>query len=214
MIVHAPIIMIRKNLINGNLIELKKSEKSGKILFNEYMSSFRPETEQCPNCMAKGNCIVFAYYHRYLIDFLNGRPDVTRIRVLRVVCTNCGATHAILFDPIIPYEQHSLFFILNVLAVFHLHIKSIVKICSDYEISVSTFYRWKKLFQSHRKEWKGATNAIEATIIDSILELFRKDPFADFARDFFSRTGMSFMQSHKNPSRCQRRLKSDDSEFP
>lgn len=178
------------------------------------MSSFCPEAEQCPICKAKGTCTAFAYYYRYLIDFLCGHPDVVRIRILRVVCSSCGATHAILFDPIIPYEQHSLFFILNVLAEFHLHIKSIEEICSVFEISVSTFYRWKKLFESHRMEWMGALKAVETTIINSILDLIRRNPFADFAREFFSKTGMSFMQSHKNPSRCQRRQKSDDSEFP
>ena len=205
------IVMIRKNLINSNLIGIKKS---GKVLFREYMSSFCPEKEQCPYCNAKGNCTIFAYYHRYLIDFLGGRPDVTRIRIMRVICSGCGATHAILFDPIIPYEQHSLFFILNVLAEFHLHIKSVEEICSVFEISASTFYRWKKLFELHRKEWKGTLKSIETTIISSILDLIRTDPFSDFAREFFSKTGMSFMQSHKNPSRYHRKQKSDDSGFP
>ncbi len=203
--------MIRKNLINSNLIGIKNS---GKVLFREYMSSFCPEKEQCPYCNAKGKCTIFAYYHRYLIDFLGGHPDVTRIRVLRVMCSGCGTTHAILFDPIIPYEQHTLFFILNVLAEYHLHIKSIEQICSVFEISPSTFYRWKKLLELHRKEWAGTLKSIETTIIDSILELIRMDLFSDFAREFFSKTGLSFMQSHKNPSRCLRHTKSDDFGFP
>ena len=65
--------MIRKNLINCNLIRVIKS---GKVLFDEYMVSFRPETETCPNCKAKGRCRVFAYYKRYLIDFVDERRVV------------------------------------------------------------------------------------------------------------------------------------------
>lgn len=202
--------MIRKNLINSNLIGIKKS---GKALFRDYMASFHPGTEQCPYCKAKGGCSVFAYYFRFLIDFIGGHPDTIRIKVMRVRCT-CGATHAILFDPIIPYEQHSLFFILEVLAEYFLHLKTIDQICCIYEISISTFYRWKELYDSHRKEWEGKLKSAETELIDSILELICSDTFADFASEFLSITGMTFLQSHKNPAPYQRRQKSPDSDFP
>lgn len=202
--------MIRKNLINSNLIGIKMS---GKALFKGYMASFRPETEQCPYCKAKGGCSVFAYYFRYLIDFVAGHPDAIQVKVMRVRCT-CGATHAILFDPIIPYEQHSLFFIIEVLAEYFLHLKTIEQICHAYEISISTFYRWKKLFDSHRKEWHGALKSAETRRIDSVLELIRSDTFADFASEFFTSTGMTFLQSHKNPAAYQRRKKSPDFNSP
>ena len=202
--------MIRKNLINSNLIGVKKS---GKSLFSEYMASFRPESEQCPYCKAKGACSVFAYYFRYLIDFIDGRPDTTQIKVMRVKCS-CGATHAVLFDPIIPYEQHSLFFILEVLAVHLLHLKTIEQICRVYGISVSTLYRWKGLYKVHHKEWLGALISYETKLIDSILELMHIDSYAEFAYEFFCKTGITFLQSHKNPVPYQRRQKSDDSGFP
>ena len=202
--------MIRKNLINSNLIVIKKS---GEVLFQEYMSSFCPDREQCPYCKARGSCYVFAYYYRYLIDFVDGHPACSLVRILRVRCT-CGSTHAILFDPIIPYEQHSLFFILRVLAEFFLHIKTVDKICSVFEISTSTFYRWKKTFESHRKEWLGSLRAAETALIASIFEMIRKNPFADFASDFFDKTGMTFLQSHKNPAPYQRKQKSCNDGFP
>ena len=203
--------MIRKNLINCNLIRVIKS---GKVLFDEYMVSFRPETETCPNCKARGRCRVFAYYKRYLIDFVDGRPVVAQIRVLRVFCESCETTHAVLFDPIIPYEQHSLLFILRVLAEHFLHRMTAEKICEVFDICISTFHRWKKLFEEHRREWQGTLSAIETSLIETLRMIAHKEPFADFALAFFKRTGLSFLQSHKNPALCQRRVRSEDSGFP
>lgn len=203
--------MIRKNLINCNLIRVIKS---GKVLFDEYMVSFRPETETCPNCKARGRCRVFAYYKRYLIDFVDGRPVVAQIRVLRVFCESCETTHAVLFDPIIPYEQHSLLFILRVLAEHFLHRMTVEKLCEVFGICFSTFHRWKRLFEEHRREWQGTLSAIETSLIETLRMIARKEPFADFALAFFKRTGLSFLQSHKNPALCQRRARSEDSGFP
>ena len=203
--------MIRKNLINCNLIRMIKS---GKVLFDEYMVSFRPEAETCPNCKAKGRCRIFAYYKRYLIDFVDGRPVVAQIRVLRVYCESCETTHAILFDPIIPYEQHSLLFILRVLAEHFLHRMTVEKICEVFEICISTFHRWKKLFEEHRREWQGTLSSIETNLIDALRTIARKEPFAAFALEFFKRTGVSFLQSHKNPARYRRCAGSVDSGFP
>ena len=203
--------MIRKNLINCNLIRVIKS---GKVLFDEYMVSFRPETETCPNCKARGRCRVFAYYKRYLIDFVDGRPVVAQIRVLRVFCESCETTHAVLFDPIIPYEQHSLLFILRVLAEHFLHRMTVEKLCEVFGICFSTFHRWKRLFEEHRQEWQGTLSAIETSLIETLRMIARKEPFADFALAFFKRTGLSFLQSHKNPALCQRRVRLEDSGFP
>ena len=203
------LIMIRKNLINCKLI---REKKSGKLLLSEYMPHFRPEQETCPYCKCKGNCRIHGYYYRRLIDFVNGRPVVARVRILRVICS-CGATHAILFDPVVPYGQHSLFFILRVLAEHFLHIRTIEKICEVFEISLPTFHRWKKLFASHRQDWQGSLASVETSLRRFLLDLVRKIPFSDFAGSFFNLTGISFLQSHKNPAPYRRRLKQADSVF-
>ena len=199
------LIMIRKNLINCKLI---REKKSGKLLLSEYMPHFRPEQETCPYCKCKGNCRIHGYYYRRLIDFVNGRPVVARVRILRVICS-CGATHAILFDPVVPYGQHSLFFILRVLAEHFL----LEKICEVFEISLPTFHRWKKLFASHRQDWQGSLASVETSLRRFLLDLVRKIPFSDFAGSFFNLTGISFLQSHKNPAPYRRRLKQAGSVF-
>lgn len=203
-------VMIRKNLIKCNLIKVKKS---GAVLFEEYMAHFRPELETCPYCGVRGECCIFAYYNRGLIDFVNGHPLLKELCVLRVICS-CMATHAILFDPIIPYERHSLFFILRVLAEHFLHLKSVERICEIYAISMTTFHRWKKLYEKHRQMWQGTLASIETSLRNSILILLRKAPHCSFSLVFFRQSGFSFMQSHKNPVRSQRMKKPLDSTFP
>ena len=130
---------------------------------------------------------------------------VEQVRVLRVVCTSCNATHAILPDPIIPYEQHSLFFILRVLAEHFLRLKSIERICEVYEISMNTFRRWKFLYEEHWRIWKGYLESIKTTLRDSLLDLVHTNPYSEFSSSFFKLTGFSFLQSHRNPAPCQRR---------
>lgn len=167
------------------------------------MAAYRIEMEECPTCGKRGGCHIHAYYERYIIDFMDGHVKTVRIRILRVICS-CGHTHAILSDPIIPYDSHSLFFILRVLAEYFVHTKTIVEICRTYLISVSTFYRWRSLFREHRVEWQGLLSSIEADLRSAVHVLIGLDPFSDMALTFFKSTGISFLQSHANPaSNCR-----------
>lgn len=193
--------MIRKNLINCNLIREKNSTKS---LFDSCMTSFRIETEVCPSCKRTGDCKRHAYYYRYIVDFINGHSISRRIRVLRVICS-CGKTHAILPDPIIPYAPYSLFFILRVITEYSLRFRTVSKLCNAFEIPPTTLYRWLKLYKEHRYFWQGYLVAAKNSLFSSLKALFLKDPFNDFALTFFKSTGISFMQSHKNPTGSKRR---------
>ena len=193
--------MIRKNLINCNLIRIKSSTKS---LFDSCMDSFVLHEEECPHCHRKGDCHVHAYYHRFAVDFVKGQQIFHRLRILRVKCSCCGHTHAILSDPIIPYASYSLFFILRVLADYFRHAGSVIIICDRFGITPMQLYRWKALYQNHRREWQGLLRSIEQDLLSSLKELVCLNPFSSFAKKFFLKTSMTFMQSHKNPTSCPR----------
>lgn len=188
--------MIRKNLINCKLFRVKKSTK---ILFEACMASFRPETEICPVCHCKGNCRIHGYYERYVIDFMNGKPSVRKIRVMRVICS-CSHTHAILPDPIIPYASYSLFFILRVLLEYSTHRMTVSGLCEKFSITPAMLYRWKTLYEEHRREWQGLLGAVTEDLFSSLRQLAAIDPFSTFAICFFQMTGISFLQSHRNPA--------------
>lgn len=111
-------------------------------------------------------------------------------------------------------SRHSLFFILRVLAEHALRLRSVEPICEIFDISLKTFFRWQKFFEEHRREWQGLLTSIETDLKAAMLELVRKDPFSAFAFFFFRLTGLSLLQSHKNPSRSPRKAGSSDSDFP
>ena len=134
----------------------------------------------------------------------------------RLVCRQCKhpSTHAVLPDPIIPYCRHSLFFILRVLAEHALRLRSVEGICEVFDISLKTFFRWQKLFEEHRREWQGLLRSMETDLKAAILELVRKDPFSSFASSFLRLTGISLLQSHKNPAHPARQGRRSSPDFP
>lgn len=87
----------------------------------DFMKSFDPARETCPCCHSRGFCRPHAHYARYLIGLSNGKPECRRVTILRVFCTSCRHTHAILPDFIIPFRQFSLHFILKVLVDYFTH---------------------------------------------------------------------------------------------
>lgn len=177
---------------------------SGNVIHAKRMSSFRIEAETCPTCGQRGNCHVFAYYKRHLVDFVDGKVVCVQIRILRVICGSCGHTHAILSDAIIPYESHSIFFILRVLGEFSLRRMSIENICRRYDISLKTLYRWRDIFREHQREWQGYLTAMETTLKRAVHAIASFNPFQKFALDFFHSTGLSFLQRHANPASNRR----------
>ena len=188
--------MIRKNSLFCKLIRIKSSSK---FLFDSYMASFRPELETCPICGSKGNCHIHAYYGRRIIDFIQGHPVRNDICVLRLVC-DCGHTHAILPDLIIPYSSYGLFFILRVLAEsFSIHVP-VEKLCERFSITRNQFYKWLGLWKLHKELWLGVLESAGTTDAGFIRELSWNIPYSEFASSFVRRFSFSFLQSHKNPA--------------
>lgn len=200
--------MIRKNLLNCNLIQLKNLTKS---LFNGFMVSFQPETEVCSFCNCKGRCRIHGYYERSIIDFSDGSVIYNSIHIPRVLCTGCRHTHAILPDPIIPYSTYSLLFILQVLNTYFNHSLTIVVLCERFQIVPAMLYRWIKLFRKHRQEWQGILSFQEQSDASFLSDLFRNSPYCSFASSFTKLTSVSFLQSHRNPSSSKRSNSPPDS---
>ena len=193
---HKHIVMIRKNTDFGNLI---RNKFSARIIIETAMQ-VNPGLEECPFCHCRGNLKPHASYMRYIIDIHEGKRLEDRISIPRLICSSCRHTHAILPDPIIPYKQYTLFFILKVLALHFIHLATVERICEDYGISISTFYCFLKVYSDHRADWEGLLEATTRSLKDSILDLLNRAPFSDLAYTFFRSTGISFLQSHKNPA--------------
>ena len=188
--------MIRENSLFCKLIRIKTSSKE---LFDSFMAGFRPESQTCPCCGAKGSCTVHAYYDRSLIDFIQGRPVRHSLCILRLACS-CGHTHAILPDFIIPYSTYGLFFILRVLAEYFLRPASVERLCERFLITQKQLYHWLGLFRRQKEEWMGVLSSMETSGLSFLKELLKMPGYSDFSCAFVRCFAVSFLQSHKNPA--------------
>ena len=197
--------MIRKNTINCKLINIKNIRKSAYDIYDNAISDIILDDEVCPSCGLKGGCSPHASYSRYLIDFVDGIIEYREIEIPRVIC-ECGSTHAILPDPIIPYNQYSLFFVILVLSIYYSHLMTVENLCNKYSITPRMLYRWSSIYSDHRREWQGLLKSTTTDIKKSILELCQKDPYSSFAFFFIQKTSYSFLQTHANPANCKQNL--------
>lgn len=163
------------------------------------MADFRPELETCPYCGASHCCSDHASYDRNLIDFISGKPVYHRISVSRVICSNCGHTHAILPDLIIPYSTYGLFFILRVIAEYLMHRSSVEQLCLRFSITHSMLYRWFSLFLEHKALWLGALASVETQALPFLMGIASQE-YSAFSSRFTLLTAVSFLQSHRNPA--------------
>jgi hypothetical protein len=169
--------------------------------FTNSMASFRPEKQRCPHCKSNGNCIQHASYERSLVSFEGGRVVYRRLLVLRVICTSCQHTHAILPDAIIPYGSYSLSFILQLMKKYYFQHLTVEKPCDQFCISISTFYRLKHIYLSHRLLWLGITSANNEIVSDFLLFLIRQDSISDFLSEFHQFAAFSFLQQKYRAAR-------------
>lgn len=189
--------MIRNFSLFCKLIRIKTSSDS---LFSAVMDSYSHSLQECPSCHSKGNFFPHGSYGRNIIDFSAGKTTYQKISVRRFKCRSCGHTHAVLPDLIVPYAQYSLFFLLRVLAEYFLRLKTVSQICLTYAITPSMLYRWKALFLCHKNDWLPLLEHLETSSFSFLKKLFFMEDFsASFSCPFFQLTGVSFLQSHKNP---------------
>lgn len=173
-----------------NLINLSAREA-----FLRAMLAFNVHDHPCPFCScAHPDWQEHASYERYLISFEHGHSVTYVIIIFRYRCPSCGHTHAILPEHLIPYSSYSLPFILAVLRDYYTRPVTIEKLCSEYDISVSTLYAWHSLFLIHKKLWLGLLEdyiSSPDTFLSSLIPI----PSKHFLSSFFASMRYSFLQS-------------------
>ena len=115
------------------------------VNFNNYddriLKDYSIITYTCPKCGAKHALTRHGCYERniLLIDEL-GIIEDRRMVVLRVKCSSCKTTHAILPNDIIPYCIYSFSFILKVLAAYYSGHHKVEEIYSNFCICFQVLY--------------------------------------------------------------------------
>lgn len=202
--------MIRKKSLFVKMLKIKVSAWK---LFDGSYFKITPALETCSLCQQLG-LAVHAYYTRTIIDFINGQPVHHRVKVLRLACS-CGHTHAVLFDVIIPYECHSLFFILRVLGEYFLHLHSVENLCERFGITKRRLYSWLRKWRQDKETWLGILESFEKSSLSFLKSLVRMDSYSSFGMMFVCKTSLSFLQIHANPpsAYCAQRVFGPDYPF-
>ena len=171
--------MIRKNTINCKLINIKNMNFSAYDIYNNAMDDINLDDEICPSCGLKGGCSPHASYSRYLIDFIGNNIEYRQIEITRVIC-DCGSTHAILPECIVPYSQIPADTQQQLAdpSSGSPEIKQTLELNPD--ITESDAYHVRKMFKKH---WQQRLLVIGLILSTPIQELIRRS-FSQFHRQF------------------------------
>jgi len=161
---------------------------------------FNPAREQCPCCGATGLCRKHGSYTRNAIDYRKGKRRECKVKVIRVICKNCGHTHAILSNFLVPYLQYCLAFIMRVLTSYFARRLTVEQICRKYGIVPSLLYAWKKQFCRDKACWHSGENAQDKTPAAFLRWLAASKKPSELLYGFYKENLQSFLQSHANPT--------------
>ena len=190
--------MIRLMTIFCKLFLYKFSYKS------RIKKDYPMESLSCLTCGSSGNMKKHARYSRHLVIFDNkDRARDLSMTVTRVKYASCEHTHALLPDFVTPYSPYSIIFKLRVLFLHFVAGFTVEKACAYGKIGITTYYRWLKIFESHKGLMLANAVANESgSEKDLLTGLTEREEPSDFFNEFYRKTGRSFMQTHRNPANC------------
>lgn len=161
-------------------IPVKKIKSFSQERYNNFINQLHFHMLTC-TCGHKGNFIKHDYYKRSVKN-----PEGSEvIRVLRVMCKNCGKTHAILPDWIVPYSKITLKYHIKIIQAYLQGkcFKSIMS--SNPSIDESDV---KYVVNQFRKHWLGR------------LAVFKIPLDADITKSCFEAFDRQFMQIKRTPN--------------
>lgn len=92
-------ISIKSSLVNLNITQ---------SLYDKLTDAIQLAMIRCPHCNQVGFTVHGYYRRRLKRDYSANHETDNFLTVMRVVCSECGRTHAVLPDFIVPYSQLSL----------------------------------------------------------------------------------------------------------
>lgn len=103
----------------------------------------------CPKCHAKHSFHRHGTYERYLVSFDNEMLESTRLEILRLQCSSCGVTHAILTADMVPFLTYSYSCIITLLEKSCGQGKSICRTERETGVPYQTLYRFLLLLREY-----------------------------------------------------------------
>ena len=164
-------------------------------IFQEAIGSFNYLNVACPRTGAIGKLIPHGDYTRGLIYLKNSKCTDAFMKPLRFKCESCGKTHALLPDVAIPYGRYALSFVLTALIAYFERETTVVNICGQFGIAVSTIYEWKKRIAMHKDLMLGLLISSKVPSLAFLKGLLKSRRLSDILRKFYNTHNFSFMQN-------------------
>jgi hypothetical protein len=165
-------------------------------IFEESAGGYVHHDKGCPRCGAVGKLSPCGGYFRWLAYRWKRKNSDIRVWIRRFGCESCGATHALLPDILVPYSMHSLNFKLTVLIAYFERDCTVVSVCAEYGIAVSTLYEWLHLLADHKDLMIGIMLSRKTTAPIFLHNMIDSGDISELIRSFYNKHGFSFMQSN------------------
>jgi len=165
-------------------------------------NAFNHEDEfpKCPKCTSNKHFVEHCTYVRNICTIINSEIVHTSIEVLRLRCTGCAKTHAILPDDVIPYSYYCKSFVMHCLKMYYLENKSvsdIVSITNTYEKLIYKFLnQYSNEFLSlifFLKTYLNIYITTDTHYKNIFKIIYNIENFKKFLKEYFSSTNRVFL---------------------
>ena len=145
-------------------------------LYKTWIESLNFSSLICSACSFHGGCSRHAFYKRMIITE-DGKKEM---RILRVECSHCHATHALLPNWIVPYSQHLIVDQIEMIRSFESGTTPHLITPSNPEINIWSIIYITKQYQYH---WQERLLAMKASVFDETDQLI-ETCFTSYNRQF------------------------------
>ena len=148
----------------------------------------------CPKCGAKHTWRRHGFYERHILYLEDHYLHDHSLKVLRLQCTSCNSTHAILPNNTIPYSIYCLSAFLQITSEVLIHNHSLSQVACHYNISYQLISYFIKRIMSFENECKLVLKELQffdAMNLSSILQLIMSRP--TFPSEYFLYTRWAFL---------------------
>jgi transposase-like protein len=151
----------------------------------------------CPKCKARRSMVAHGSYHRHYVSIDQGVVSDTLIEILRLRCTSCKSTHALMPPTAIPYCVFSIRFVATLICDWaDNRFSSIEALCAHYGIAISTFYRMSRHFSvCARLISSVCADTDDIVRVARLLKGRYTDASDGFLSGFYDMTATSFCQA-------------------
>ena len=142
--------------------------------YDSILSTLQLHQLTCPSCGHSACMSVHGYYYRTVRN-----ASLLRIRIMRIRCSECGRTHAILLSSMVPYSQITLSDQVSIISSYRSH-SDRSSVC-DLNPAIDE-NNVKYVIRSFRKHWE--QKLLSLRILLSPVDALVRRCFSDYSAQF------------------------------